>query len=154
MTGIVVFLTLYAIYLAGGWSWVKHFAFPVCFILAAVQWHSRIAGPLTQGLMRLDATSTVEILGWLNIPALQRGNLIELATGTVGVNDACSGIRSFQSSFMAGLFLGELYLLRGRTRLWLLAGGLVLAFGLNVVRTLWLSYEASSSGLSALQKMA
>jgi exosortase/archaeosortase family protein len=117
-----------------------------------VQWPWRIENPLTQGLMRLDTNITVEILGWLNIPAVQRGNLIELATGTVGVNEACSGIRSFQSTLMAALFLGELYLLRRRTRLLLVAGGLALAFGFNVVRTLILAWQANAHGLSALEK--
>jgi exosortase len=160
---IVVALTLYALHLAGPpsvvrgpWSvispWVKHFAFPVCFILVAVQWPWRIESPVTQGLMRLDANITVEILGWLNIPAMQRGNLIELATGTVGVNEACSGIRSFHSTFMAALFLGELYLFRRRTRLLLVVGGLALAFGFNVVRTVLLSWQANQHGVSAIDK--
>ena len=172
-TLIVVALTLYAIHLAAPPSsvicppssglvvpgprslvspWLLHFAFPICFILVAVQWPWRIENALTQGLMRLDANITVEILGWLNIPAMQRGNLIELSTGTVGVNEACSGIRSFQSTLMAALVLGELYLLRCRTRLLLVASGLALAFGLNVVRTLILSYQANAHGLSAIDK--
>jgi exosortase len=172
-TAIVVALTLYAINLAGPpssvlcppssglvvrsqWSllspWVRHFAFPVCFILVAVVWPYRLEKGLTQGLMRLDANITVEILGWLNIPAMQRGNLIELATGTVGVDEACSGIRSFQSTLMAALFLGELYLLRRRTRLLLVVVGLMLAFGFNVIRTLILAWQANAHGLSAIDK--
>jgi exosortase/archaeosortase family protein len=132
--------------------WVRNFAFPVCFILVAVQWPSRLENTLTKGLMRLDTTITVEILGWLDIPAMQHGNLIELATGTVGVDEACSGIRSFQSTLMAALFLGELYLLRRRTRLLLVAGGLALAFGFNVIRTLILAWQANAHGLSAIDK--
>ena len=140
----------------GPWSlvspWVRHFAFPICFILVAVQWPYRIENPLTKGLMRLDTNITVEILGWLNIPAVQHGNLIELATGTVGVDEACSGIRSFQSTLMAALFLGELYLLRWRPRLVLVLGGLALAFAFNVVRTFILSWQANTSGMSAIDK--
>jgi exosortase/archaeosortase family protein len=140
----------------GPWSfvspWVRHFAFPVCFILVAVRWPWRIEAPLTQGLMRLDANITVEILGWLNIPAMQRGNLIELATGTVGVNEACSGIRSFQSSLMAALLMGELYRLRLWARAGLVGFGLLLAFGFNVVRTLILAWQANAHGLSVIDK--
>ena len=162
-TLIVVALTLYAIHLAtppsvvsGPWSfvspWVKHFAFPICFILVAVTWPYRIEHSLTQGLMRLDTNITVEILGWLNIPAMQRGNLIELSTGTVGVNEACSGIRSFQSTLMAALLMGELYRLRLWARASLIGFGLVLAFGFNVIRTLILAWQASAHGLSAIDK--
>jgi len=96
----------------GPWSfvspWVRHFAFPVGFILVAVVWPWRIEKGLTQDLMQVVASLTVELLGWLDIPALQRGNLIELGTGTVGIDEACSGIRSFQATLMISLFLGEL----------------------------------------------
>src|SRR2546423_10427213 len=102
--------------------------------------------------MRIVANLTVEVLGWFNIPALQRGNLIEVSTGVVGVDEACSGIRSFQSTLMAGLFLGELYLLRWRRRLLLLVGGVLLSFCLNVVRTLILTCHASTAGIAALEK--
>ena len=132
--------------------WLRHFAFPVCFILVAVVWPYRLEKGLTQGLMRVVASITVELLGWLDIPALQRGNLIDLATGTVGVDEACSGIRSFQSSLMAALLLGELYRFRLWPRAALVATGLGLGFCFNVVRTLILSYQANAHGLEALEK--
>jgi exosortase len=152
MTLTVVGISLYAVFLAGGWKWVRHFAFPVCFILVAVQWPYRIEHGLTQGLMRVVAGVTVELLGWLNIPAFQHGNLIELSTGVVGIDEACSGIRSFQSTLMAALFLGELYRLRVWARAGLVGCGLLLAFCLNVVRTLLLSWQASQHGLAILDK--
>jgi len=71
LTLIVVALSLHAIFLAGGWPWVRHFAFPVCLILVAVQWPWRIEHALTQGLMRVVANLTVELLGWFDIPAFQ-----------------------------------------------------------------------------------
>lgn len=184
-TGIIVFVSLYAVYLAdpsrthfpspkshspssgsvvssqwslvrGPWSvvppWVAHFAFPICFILVAVVWPYRIEKGLTQGLMQVVASLTVEILGWFDIPAMQHGNLIELSTGTVGVDEACSGIRSFQSSLMAGLLMGELYRMRIHWRAVLVLSGLVVGFGLNVVRTLLLSWQASREGLGAIDK--
>lgn len=148
----VVALSLYAVHLAGGWPWVKHFGFPVCFILVAVAWPFRIEKALTQNLMQIVARLTVEVCGWLDIPALQKGNLIEVATGTVGIDEACSGIRSFQSTFMASLFLGELYLLTWPRRLLLVPAGLVVAFCLNVVRTLILTWQAAKSGVEAVGK--
>ena len=148
----VVCISLYAIFLLGGWTWVRHFAFPICFILVAVQWPYRIEHALTQGLMRVVTGITVELLGWFNIPAFQHGNLIELATGTVGVDEACSGIRSFQSSLMAALLMGELYRLRLHPRATLVVCGLTLGFCFNVVRTLLLSWQANAHGLSAIDK--
>ncbi len=132
--------------------WVAHFAFPVCFILVAVQWPYRIEHGLTQNLMQIVASLTVEIIGWCGIPAIQQGNLIELSTGVLGVDEACSGIRSFQSTLMAALFLGELYLLRVPIRLLLVVAGLGAAFLLNVCRTLILTWQANAHGLSAIDK--
>ena len=152
--GIVVAATLYALFLAGGWAWVKHFGFPVALILVAVVWPFRIEKGLTQGLMRLDANLTVELLGWVDIPALQRGNLIELSTGTVGVDEACSGIRSFQSSLMAALVMGELYRFRLLPRAALVLCGIVLGFCFNVVRTLILRLASQPEWHRRHRKMA
>lgn len=151
-TSIVVAISLYAFFLAGGWPWVRHFAFPVAFILVAVAWPWRIEKGLTQGLMRIVAGITVEALSWIGIPAVQKGNLIELGTGVVGVDEACSGIRSFQSGVMAALVMGEFYRLRAWPRLGLLGCGLALAFVLNVARTLLLSWQANQHGLATLTK--
>ncbi len=148
----VVGISLYAVFLAGGWKWVRHFGFPVCFILVAVQWPYRIEHGLTQGLMRVVAGLTVEVLGWFDIPAFQHGNLIEISNGVVGISDACSGIRSFQATLMAALSLGELYQLRWTRRLLLLGGGVVIAFSLNVVRTVTLTWHTSSAGIAALEE--
>lgn len=145
-------LTLYAIWLAGGGSWVRHFAFPVLFILVAVEWPYRVEKRLTQDLMQVIASLTVECLGFLGVPALQRGNLIEVSTGVVGVDEACSGIRSFQSCLMASLMMGELYRFMWRGRVLMLGIGLTLAFGFNLLRTLFLSWQASQHGMTAVDR--
>jgi hypothetical protein len=41
-TAIAVVLTLFAFHIAGGWPWVRHFAFPIAFILVALVWPYRI----------------------------------------------------------------------------------------------------------------
>ena len=148
----VVLASVYMIFFLGGWPWVRHFAFPLCFILVAVRWPYRIENSLTYRLMEVVSSLTVELLGWFNVPATQHGHLIEVATGTLGVDEACSGIRSFQSSLMSGLLLGELYRLRVWARATLLAGSIALAFIFNVIRTLILAWQANAQGLSAIDK--
>lgn len=151
-TFLLVGFTLYPFWLAGGRPWVRHFAFPVALILLAVVWPWRIENALTQDLMRVVAGLTVELLGWLGVPAVQQGNLIELSVGMVGVSEACSGIRSFQSSVMAGFLMGELYRLRLLPRAGLVLSGIALAFIFNVIRTLLLTWEVSKNGLASLKK--
>jgi hypothetical protein len=64
------------------------FVFPVCFFLVAVPWPSLIEQPVIQGLTRADTSVTAELLGWLGIPAMPHGNVIEVATGYVGIDEA------------------------------------------------------------------
>ncbi len=148
----VVGLTLYGVCRMGGRAWVIHFAFPICFILVAVPWPYRIEHGLTQGLMKVVAALTVEALDWVNIPVEQAGNLIQVGSGVVGIDEACSGIRSFQSTLMGALFMGELYRMGWPVRVLFIAGGVGLAFLFNVVRTLALTWRASTAGLEALRK--
>lgn len=143
-------LTLYAIYLAGGKGWLRQFAFPILFFLVAVPWPTPIELPIIQGLSRMNAALVVEVLGFLNVPAVQHGNLIEVSTGMVGINDACSGIRSFQSSLMISLFLGEYYLFAWRRRLALVPIGFALAMLLNLCRASLLTWIAAKKGVGAI----
>jgi exosortase/archaeosortase family protein len=84
--------------------------------------------------------------------AIQHGNVIELSTGPVGIDDACTGVRSLQATFMIALFLGEFYQMKvGRRCLLILAGALV-AFGCNIGRTFLLCEIAASSGIDAIHR--
>jgi exosortase len=146
----VVALTLLAVQLAYGSAWTRRAAFPVCFFLVAVPWPTIVEEHLIQALTRANVATTVECVGWLWIPAIQHGNVIEISTGMVGVNDACSGIRSFQSSIMICLFLGEFYRLSLFRRLLLLPMGFITAFVFNVFRTSLLVSVASNHGVAAI----
>jgi exosortase len=138
--------------LLGGRSWARHFAFPICFTLTAVPWPSVIEEPLIQGLMRFVAGVTVALLNFAGLPAVQQGNLVEVATGVLGVDEACSGVRSLQAALMAALFLGELHRLKPGARLALAGAGFLAAVLTNIGRTSFLSYSAAQHGLSAVSQ--
>jgi exosortase len=150
---ILVALTLILVWRAGGWAWVRHFGFPVLFLLAAVPWPMRLEGYLVQGLMRLVTAVTVEVVGMLGVPAMQRGNLLEIGSGFVSVNEACSGVRSLQTSLMIALFLGELYRLRYWRRLALVPTSLLIAFIANVGRTSFLTWSAARLGIGRMESL-
>jgi len=145
-----VVLTLYAIYLAGGKSCLRQAAFPVAFILVAIPWPTLFEHPIIQDLSRVNAAMVVNVMGILNVPAIQHGNVIEVSTGSVGINDACSGIRSIQSSLMISFFLGEFYLFGWRRRLLLIPISLALAMILNLCRTSLLTWIAEKKGIGAI----
>ena len=149
---LVLGISLYLVYLAGDLAWLGHFAFPLCFLLVAVRWPYRIEHGLTQVLMGMVSWFTVKVLALLDVMAIQRGNLIELSTGVVGIEEACAGIRSFQSTLMGALFLGELYRFTWPQRIKLVLGGVALSLCFNVLRTLTLTWYASDKGIDAIKQ--
>ena len=147
----VVTLTLVMIWFVGGPAgagWVRHFAFPVAFIFVAVPWPTVIEVPIIQGLMRMVAGVAAETAMLLGIPAQIEGNLIRVSNGLVGVNEACSGIRSLQTSLMIGLLFGELKRLSVLRRVALVAGAVAIALFANFFRAVFLVAIAATNNIS------
>jgi exosortase len=136
----------------GGAAWRRHLAFPVGFLLMAVPWPIRLEQAVIQNLMRGVASVTVELAGLMDIPALRHGNLIEISTGLVGVDEACSGVRSVQTTLMVAIFLGELYWFSAARRTALVAAGLLVALPANVGRTFFLVWVAARQGFDAMHR--
>ncbi len=148
----VVALSLCAVYFMGGRAWLAHFAFCICLILTAVPWPFGFEAFVIQRMMQTAAAITVEALNLSGIPALQHGNVIEVKTGMLGIDEACSGIRSLQATIMVSLFLGELYRTGWAKRLLLLFSGVLVAFLCNVGRAFLLASVASHNGVEAVAK--
>jgi len=148
--GAVVTVTLLLIWYAGpaGAGWLRHFAFPVAFIFVAVPWPTLVETPIIQGLMRIVAHVAAEAAMLLGIPAQVEGNLIRVSTGLVGVNEACSGIRSLQTSLMIGLLFGELKRLSVFRRVALVAGAIGIALFANFIRAVFLVMVAATKNIS------
>jgi exosortase len=146
LAGQTVVLSLCMIYWIGGKAWLRHFGFSICLILAAVPWPTFLETGVVHALTRLSTLVTVGGLNLLGIAAVQHGNVIELQTGSVGLDEACSGIRSLQAVLMLTLFLGELYRTSFRRRYILLIIGAVVAFVCNSVRTICLAVVAAKQG--------
>ncbi|MBV9126489.1 MAG: exosortase/archaeosortase family protein [Verrucomicrobia bacterium] len=149
VVGDLVALLLLAFFLLGGRPWVRHFAFPIVFLLVAVPWPERFETACVQGLMRGVTTVVIELLDWLGVPAVQQGNLIQVSSGLIGVEEACSGIRSLQSTFMVALFLGEYYTLSFARRATLVLAGGALAMATNLGRALTLVLISVRQGKEA-----
>jgi exosortase len=151
-TAAVVTLTLLVIWAAGGKPWLRHFAFPICFFFVAVPWISPIEEPIVQGLMRTVAAVATEAITLFGVPAQLEGNLIRVGTGLVGVNEACSGVRSLQTSLMIGLLFGELKRLSVSKRIVLVLGALAIAVIANFVRAFFLVWVAATQSVSAVER--
>lgn len=150
--GVCVAISMSAAYFAGGTAWLRHFAFPISFFLVAVPWPVPLEQSLIQWLMRSVTGICVEALSWAGIPAVQNGNVIQIGTGRVGVEEACSGVRSLQTTLMIALFMGELLRFRIVRRVILLAGGLGVAFVCNACRAFFLVWVSARDGTDAVAK--
>jgi exosortase len=139
--------------IAGGWPWVRHLSFAYVFALVAIPWPTGPERWLTQELSLLAAQIAAWVLPLLGIAAMCHGTTIDVGSEVLGVDDACSGIRSFQSSIMAALFLGELYALRWGFRISLVVLGLVAAYAFNIIRMLVLSIAVANGGVDALDRL-
>jgi exosortase len=148
----VVTLTLLLIWRTGGSAWLRHFAFPVAFIFVAAPWPTAVETPIIQGLMRIVAHVAAETAMLLGTPAQVEGNLIRVTNGLVGVNEACSGIRSLQTSLMIGLLLGELRRLSATRRVVLVAGAIGIALFANFFRAVFLVMVAATENLSEVTR--
>lgn len=145
-----VAMTLCLIYFLGGAPWLWHFAFPVLFFLVAVPWPRPQENAIMSWLMMHNTGLCVEALHWLGYPAEQRGNLIAIPGSLLGVEEACSGIRSLQSNIMVALAVGEFFRLTIPRRILLFLVGLAAALGGNAIRSLTLSVAACKSGSEAV----
>ena len=130
---------------------LRHFLFPLLFFFIAVPIPKIIWNPIVLGLQTFVAILNVEALGLLGIPAERHAHVIQLPNGTVGVDEACSGVRSLQSSIMVALFIGDLTLRRTGWKVFFALGGIALAIAGNFARSLYLSTTAYRHGTEALK---
>lgn len=135
--------------LVGGARWAGYFAFPVLFSATALTWPTGVANHLVQALIGLNANLAAETVSALGHPAVVHGAVIELAHGFVGIDEACSGLRSLQAIWMVGWFGGELLRLRAPRRVALVVGAALAALAANWLRTTALTWIAAAHGTAA-----
>jgi exosortase len=148
----VIDFWLLTLFRLGGATWLKHFAFPVLFPLAAVPWPVQFENFVVQTMMRAVAYVAVEIAAWFGVGAYQIGNVIQLRNGFVGVDEACSGVKTLQAGIMVALVLGEMLQMRWNRRIALLVIGCAWVFLCNIFRATTLMFVAANSGLETLAR--
>ena len=107
-TGLVAFsgATFYAVY---GWGGVLRSVFPIFFLCMMIPWPWRLEVYIVQSLTNIVVTVAMDILHFIGYPVELAGNNLVLGELSIGVSDACSGIRSLQALFMVTLFLGSIF---------------------------------------------
>jgi exosortase/archaeosortase family protein len=126
------------------------FVFPVLVWLVSAPMVSLIEGQLNLFLLRRVVTVVAAVFDLVGIPIEQQGNVLALPNGTVGVEDACSGIRSLTGCLFAGSFLAAVFLERWWKKIFLVVAALLLAFLTNLVRSLFLTTWAYRNGPASI----
>lgn len=83
-----------------------HLAFPYLLLLSAIPLPVILYNKLAAPLQLLASTVATNVLHMASIPVFQDGNVIHLAESSLGVAEACSGLRSISSLAVMGLLLG------------------------------------------------
>ncbi len=83
-------------------------------------------------------------------PLEQQGNTLILPSGRVGVEDACSGIRSLTACLFAGSFLAAVFLDKMWKKVTLVGLAMLFAFFTNILRSLFLTGWAYANGPEAI----
>ena len=130
----------------GGWTAARCMAFPLAFVFTALAWPAMVRAPLVLALTRAHAQVAAEIVSLTGFPAVVEGNVIRVAHGVIGVEEACSGLRSLQAVWMLGWFFGEWHRLRVIGRLRVVGVAVAAATVGNVVRTVFLTWQVGRSG--------
>ena len=143
-------LLLLEAFAAGGIPWARLFTPPILFLLTALPWPFFLEHRVVQDLTGFVTAMATEILVTFGIPALQHGNVIEVSTGLVGIDEACSGIRSLQAVVMISLFCGAKFRLGFLRSAVLMLAGAFLACLCNVARSSTLAVVAATKGMTAL----
>lgn len=126
ITGSVLFI--------GGKQWLKILSFPLVLLLFMIPIPQILYARLTLSLQMLASELGETLIGWMGIPVIRTGNLLQLPSQTLDIADACSGIRSLLSLG----FLSLIYAYFADRRPWmrwaLLIATVPIAIGANAIR--------------------
>ncbi len=134
------------------------FVFPALVWLVSAPMVSVVENNLSQFLLQRVTAVVFFVFDTLGLPIQRNGNVLalpEIIAGQrneVGVAEACSGIRSFTACLFAGSFLAAVFLDRGWKKFLLVALAVLFAFGMNILRALFLTAWAYNYGEKSMEE--
>jgi exosortase D (VPLPA-CTERM-specific) len=116
----ILLLIAAVVVLFRGWSFFRAILFPWAFLLLMIPIPKIVFNQITFPLQLLASRVAADVLPLLGVPVFREGNLITLASMTLNVAEACSGIRSLISLACLAIIYGYLMERRIAVR-WVLA---------------------------------
>ena len=136
----------------------QRLAVTALFLFPALIW--MISAPLVAVLetkIRVFLLTKVTIVvfnsfDFLGYELERQGNVLILPEGQVGVEEACSGIRSLTACLFAGSFLASVFLDRFWKKILLVAAAMFFAVLTNLIRSIFLTLWAYHHGSQAIDE--
>lgn len=160
--GFAAFL-LGGVYLVGGrdvagrlqpvgarWRLMLLFVFPALIWMLSAPMVDFLERQVSLFLLNRVATVVFWVFDVLGYTLIRQGNVLQLPTGDVGVEDACSGIRSLTGCLFAGSFLAAVFLDRFWKKVLMVGMAMVFAFLMNILRSIFLTAWAYYHGADAI----
>jgi exosortase/archaeosortase family protein len=127
------------------------FIFPVLVWLVSAPMVSVVENQLSLFLLHKVVSVVSFVFDMLGLPLEQQGNVLVLPHGSVGVEDACSGIRSLTGCLFAGSFLAAVFVEKLWQKVTLVVAAMGFAFLTNLARGLFLTGWAYNYGANAIE---
>jgi exosortase len=130
----IVILLTGLVYTFWGKERLRTLVFPLLLLATMVPLPVIVFNQLAAPLQLFASQVSTRVAQFFGVSVYQDGNIIQLATTTLGVEEACSGLRSLSALMVMALLLGFLLCRRPLTRVILLAMAFPIAVFVNVVR--------------------
>ena len=130
---------------------VAWFLFPVLVWLVSAPMVTAVENTLSLFLLMKVTKVVFFTFDLLGLPIEQQGNVLVLPKGSVGVAEACSGIRSLTACLFAGSFLASVFLDRLWKKISLVVMAMMFAVLTNLIRSLFLTAWAYNYGPQAIE---
>jgi exosortase len=132
------------------WHLALLFLFPALIWMLSVPMFHVVQKGISTFLMNKVAIVVFHTLDLLGYAVVREGSVLRLPLGDVGVEDACSGIRSLTACLFAGSFLGSVYFKEFWKKVFLVGTAMFFAFFNNILRSLFLTGWAYAHGPEGL----
>jgi exosortase/archaeosortase family protein len=130
---------------------VSLFVFPALIWLISAPLVDAVENQLSLFLLRKVVAVVSFVFNVAGYPLIREGSTLVLPNDQrVGVEDACSGIRSLTACLFTGSFLAAVFLERWWKKIALIVAALVLAVITNLMRSLFLTAWAYSHGSASI----
>jgi exosortase len=130
----IVILLTGLVYTFWGKERLRTLIFPLLLLATMVPLPVIVYNQLAAPLQLFASQVSTRVAQFFGVSVYQDGNIIQLATTTLGVEEACSGLRSLSALTVMALLLGFLLCRRPLTRVILFAMAFPIAVFVNVIR--------------------